>query len=176
MAADISLHFPDYLAVEKTYALLEQVAGRAGRKGNGRVVIQTYKPEHYAIQYAAKHDYVGFYEEEIKQRAQQNYPPFGTIVRILFVGPREKETEAACETVKKGLAMTLAGHKPDILVFKSSPAPIKKIMSKQRYQIVMKIKNTEEIEIIKQKIYAELTTHHFDAVNFGIELNPPSMV
>lgn len=176
MAADISLHFPDYLAVEKTYALLEQVAGRAGRKGNGRVVIQTYKPEHYAIQYAAKHDYIGFYEEEIKQRMQQNYPPFGTIVRILFVGQDAKKTEDACETIKVGLRRALSDHKQDIAVFKSSPAPIKKIMAKQRYQIVMKIKNTENIETIKQKIYEELTTHHFDGVNFGIELNPPSMV
>ncbi len=176
MAADISLHFPDYLAVEKSYALLEQVAGRAGRKGKGRVVIQTYKPEHYAIQYAAKHDYIGFYEEEIKQRAHLSYPPFGTIVRILFSGTDEAATQSACEMVKNGVMSALSDHKADILVFKSSPAPIKKIMARQRYQIVMKIKNTENIDLIKQKIYFELTRHQFDTVNFGIELNPPSMV
>ncbi len=176
MAADISLHFPDYLAVEKSYALLEQVAGRAGRKGSGRVVIQTYKPEHFAIQFAAKHDYIGFYEEEIKQRQQLSYPPFGTIIRILFAGTDEAQTKAACETVQSGLKNALAAHRTDILVFKSSPAPIKKIMTKQRYQIVMKIKNTEDIETIKQKIYAELKNHQFDTVNFGIEINPPNMV
>ena len=176
MAADISLHFPDYMAVEKSYALLEQVAGRAGRKGHGRVVIQTYKPEHYAIQFAAKHDYIGFYEEEIKQRAHLNYPPFGTIVRILFSGKEKDSTAKACHAVKAGIMVALAAHSADILVLKSAPAPIKKIMSKHRYQIIMKIRKSEFDEVIKQKIYAELKKHQFDDVNFGIEFNPPSMV
>lgn len=176
MAADISLHFPDYMAVEKTYALLEQVAGRAGRKGKGTVVVQTYKPEHYAIQFAASHDYIGFYEEEIKQRSQLFTPPFGVIIRILFVGQQSHQTGEAANTVADGLKRSLGAFKRDILVLECSPSPIKKIMSKPRFQIVLKIINNENFDEIKKQIYAELAKHSFDNVNFGIELNPPSMV
>jgi len=175
IAADVSLHFPDYLAIEKTYSLLEQVSGRAGRKGKGTVVIQTYKPEHYAIQHAASHDYVGFYEEEIKERYKISSPPFGVIIRILFVGEDDESTADAAKKVEGSLNKALDDFKRDIMVLKSSPAPIKKIMSKPRYQIVIKVKNSENFDEFKTALYECITNYKFDKVNFGIEMNPQNM-
>lgn len=175
VAADVSLHFPDYLAIEKTYSLLEQVSGRAGRKGKGTVVIQTYNPEHYAIQYAASHDYVGFYEEEIKERQKILSPPFGVIIRIVFVGDNYEVTEQAAKKVEAGLKKALSPYEKDISVLKSSPAPIKKIMSKPRFQIVLKTKSSENFHDLKIDLYDCIKKYKFDNVNFGIEINPQNM-
>jgi len=176
MAADVSLHFPDYLAVEKSYALLEQAGGRAGRKGDGVVVIQTYHPDHYAIQYAANHDYHGFYREELSRRRAVAHPPFGIIYRILFVGKKEDATKAAAECVTSGLKQALTLFNEYILMLTCSPAPIKKIMSKPRYQIIIKAKVVDRAEQFNQTLYACVEQYKFDDVNFGIEINPQSMV
>jgi primosomal protein N' (replication factor Y) (superfamily II helicase) len=175
VAADVSLHFPDYLAIEKTYSLLEQVSGRAGRKDKGTVVIQTYNPEHYAIQHAASHDYVGFYQEEIKERQKISSPPFGVIVRLVFIGIDDSDTKIAAKKVETGLKKALEAYKKDILVLKSSPAPIKKIMSKPRFHIVLKVKATDNFSALKNDLYDCIKEYKFDNVNFGIEINPQNM-
>ena len=83
--ADTGLNFPDFRAGERTFQLLCQVAGRAGRGVKaGKVIIQTYSPENYAIQAAARHDYVGFYHQEIKYRQEYDYPPFSKLVRLVY--------------------------------------------------------------------------------------------
>ena len=83
--ADTSLNLPDFRAAERTFQLLSQVAGRAGRGfKSGKVIIQTYSPEHYAIKAAAKHDYKLFYEQEIAYRRQLNNPPFSRLVSLIF--------------------------------------------------------------------------------------------
>ena len=90
--ADIGLNLPDFRSPERTFQVLTQVAGRAGRKGNdSRVVLQTYQPEHYAIQAASNHDFDGFYSQEIQHRKRLVYPPFSQIVRIVC-RDRDKET------------------------------------------------------------------------------------
>jgi primosomal protein N' (replication factor Y) len=83
--ADIGLNMPDFRAAERTFDLLCQVAGRAGRGTfAGRAIIQTFAPGQYAIRFAAQHDYVGFYEAEIAYRRSFNYPPFSDMVRLVF--------------------------------------------------------------------------------------------
>ena len=102
LAADLSLFADDYRAGERTFQLLTQAAGRAGRgREKGEVVIQTYSPEHYAIQTAAYQDYEAFYEEEIAYRKLMGYPPAEELLALLVAGEDEKLLETACEYLKK---------------------------------------------------------------------------
>jgi len=109
VSADIGLALPDFRAGERTFQVLTQVAGRAGRGLlGGRVVLQTYQPEHYAIQAAAKHDYARFYEQEIAHLREIGYPPFRRLARILFRFPNETkarmEAERAASIIRQRIA------------------------------------------------------------------------
>src|SRR5690606_28426246 len=91
VSADTGLYFPEFRAAERTFQLLTQVAGRAGRgERAGRVIVQTYAPEHYAIRTASAHDYEGFYREESLYRSRTGYPPFQALVRCLWMGEEEE--------------------------------------------------------------------------------------
>src|SRR3979490_2006255 len=84
VGADSALGFPDFRAAERTFQLLTQVAGRAGRgETPGKVILQTYYPEHYAIEFAQRHDYGGFYEKEVRYRKWMHYPPFSSLANVL---------------------------------------------------------------------------------------------
>lgn len=98
VSADIGLALPDFRAAERTFQVLTQVAGRAGRGLlGGRVVLQTYQPEHYAIQAASHHDYVGFYNQEIEHLREIGYPPFRRLARILFRFPNETKARSEAQ-------------------------------------------------------------------------------
>jgi primosomal protein N' (replication factor Y) len=99
ISADTALNLPDFRAGERSFQLLTQVAGRAGRSLlGGQVVLQTYQPEHYAVAAAANHDYQTFYEREVDYRRDMGYPPFRRMARILFRYPNEVEAQRAAET------------------------------------------------------------------------------
>jgi primosomal protein N' (replication factor Y) len=109
ISADTALGLPDYRAGERTFQLLTQVGGRAGRGVlGGRVVLQSYLPEHYAIQAAARHDYETFYRQEIAYRRDQMYPPFRRLARVLFQYPSparaESEARRAAVMLEKRIA------------------------------------------------------------------------
>ena len=96
--ADIALHLPDFRAAERTFQLLTQVAGRAGRGGApGRVVVQTLVPDHYALRPVVQHDYESFYRDELAQRAALGYPPSGRLARALVSAPELADAEAAVQ-------------------------------------------------------------------------------
>jgi primosomal protein N' (replication factor Y) len=101
VAADTGLHLPDFRSGERAFQLLTQVAGRAGRRSAGaQVIIQTYNPEHYALQAAQEHDFRAFFTQEIAYRRETGYPPFGRLVRFLYASA----SEAACQRAAEGLA------------------------------------------------------------------------
>ncbi|MBO9310047.1 MAG: primosomal protein N', partial [Chloroflexi bacterium] len=109
MLAETALGLPDYRAAERTFQLLTQAAGRAGRGWRGgRVILQTYQPEHYAIQAAAHHDYETFYQRELEYRHLLDYPPYKRLVRLLFSAPSpaqaQREAEAAAEVLRTRIA------------------------------------------------------------------------
>jgi primosomal protein N' (replication factor Y) len=140
--ADLSLNLPDFRAAERTFQLLSQVSGRAGRgKEPGRVIIQTYAPDHYAFQYVLTHDYKGFFASEIEFRRALNYPPFSRLVHLRVEGGRAQEVQARAETLGKGLCEK---HKQDpkireqIEILGPAPAPIEKLRSRYRWQILLK--------------------------------------
>jgi len=108
--ADLSLHIPDFRAGERTFQLLTQVAGRAGRGDvEGEVFVQSFTPFHPAIQYARRHDYVGFYEQEIEFREQLNYPPVSRLVMLTFKGRNEEKVKLMAEHVTRELEALASG-------------------------------------------------------------------
>ncbi len=133
VTADTALNLPDFRAAERTFQLLTQVAGRAGRgDSGGAVVIQTYSPEHFSIQAAAGHDYPGFYKREIAYRKQLGYPPYADLILVTFSGAGEEEVIRAAERFRLELG------RPDFGVIGPMPAPLVKLRGKFRYQIIAK--------------------------------------
>lgn len=133
--ADVTLNLPDFRAAERTFQLLIQAAGRAGRgEGTGKVVVQTFVPEHYTIQAAASHDYLAFYRQEIHQRRLLDYPPFCRMASIRVISEdRDKAYRASEELVKKI-------HSDNIKVLGPAPAPLERLFGKWRWQILLKAK------------------------------------
>lgn len=139
--ADLSLHIPDFRAGERTFQLLTQVAGRAGRGDiEGEVIVQAFTPFHPAIQYARRHDYAGFYEQEIEFRQQLSYPPAARAALITLKGRNEEKVKLSANHVKTELEKALAAI-PDLILAGPAPAPLLKAESFFRYQIMIRSKN-----------------------------------
>jgi primosomal protein N' (replication factor Y) len=143
VSADTSLHFPDFRSSERTFQLLTQVAGRAGRgEVFGEVVIQTFNPDHYSILKAKDHDYVGFYQEEIQFRKALEYPPFSRFINFRLAGNSEKRTKAMAEEMGRiGQALLKNGYGKGIETLGPSAAPFAKMRGKFRWQMLAKGKN-----------------------------------
>ncbi|MFC1655905.1 primosomal protein N' [Patescibacteria group bacterium] len=138
--ADIGLHFPDFRSSERTFQLLTQVAGRAGRAQTpGEVVIQTYMPENYAIDFARNHDYKHFYDYEIKERSQFNYPPFSRLIKLTFVDENAKNAFESAQKIYKQLKEIVPAGNLNIY-----PALLYKLHNKFRWHILLQGENPQE--------------------------------
>ncbi len=134
--ADGALHLPEFRASERTFQLIAQVAGRAGRGAlPGRIVVQTHAPDHPAIRMAAGHDFRGFAEQESKLRAELSYPPHGRLVRALFEDRDEARAEAAAQACASHLATALPC---EVVVLGPAPAPIALLRGRHRRHLVIK--------------------------------------
>ncbi|MBM3860832.1 MAG: primosomal protein N' [Verrucomicrobia bacterium] len=134
--ADMALHMPDFRAGERTFQLLVQVAGRAGRGDiEGEVVVQSFTPFHSAIQYARHHDYLGFYEEEIAVREQVRYPPVTRMVRLTIRGRNEDKVAFYANALARELAKHVAR---DVVLGEPGPAPLARIQNYHRYHIILR--------------------------------------
>lgn len=135
--ADSALNLPDFRAAERAFSLLTQVAGRAGRgEKPGRVLIQTYDPEHYVLSCAARHDYRAFYEEELANRQVLGYPPFGYLVNCLLAGNDEQRVIAAAEALANAWQELADDQAMEILG--PAPCPLSRLRGKWRRQILLK--------------------------------------
>ncbi|WP_303722415.1 primosomal protein N' [Malonomonas rubra] len=135
LGTDSLLNMPDFRAAERCFSLLTQVAGRAGRSsGGGKVFIQTYYPEHYALTCAAKQDYHEFYRQELPFRKELGYPPCGHLVNLVFVGNNLPQVKAEAE----GMAQNLYRLAQDVEVLGPSPCPLARLRGKSRYQLLLK--------------------------------------
>jgi len=137
--ADVSLHLPDFRAGERTFQVLSQVAGRAGRGPlAGQVIMQSYTPEHYTIGCAAKQDYLSFYEQEISLRRQYHNPPFSRLARLLYTNPNN----ALCQTEAQRMHRLLKEERDswgmDISLIGPSPAFIPRVRGRYRWQIILR--------------------------------------
>ena len=138
--ADLPLHFPDYRAAENTFALVTQVAGRAGREGSpARVIVQTSNPDHYALRRAAAHDYLGFYREELPSREIFDFPPFAELAVLTY---SDEDPERAASTARDGAEWLAAGIVREALagikLLGPSPAFIHKLRGTYRWQLTLK--------------------------------------
>ena len=178
VAADAGLSFPDFRSAERTFQLLIQVAGRAGRgTAPGRVVIQSYHPENYALQFAQNQDYRGFYEREIEFRKLMGYPPFSGLVQILITDP---DFVKACDTsekiaqhIKKHIARLDARTRPHVLG--PAAAPIEKIRGNHRMQILLKCRPESGAAALLRECFEDLEQKKFSS-KIHVDVDPLSLL
>jgi primosomal protein N' (replication factor Y) len=155
LLADLSLNLPDFRAGERTFQLLSQVAGRSGRGDEpGTVIIQTYAPDHYSIQYLIHHDYKGFFAAEINFRRALNYPPFSRLVCLRLEGPKLEEVEKKARMLGATLrekTIHNSRFREKIEILGPAPAPIEKLRNRYRWQLLLKGKQSSSLlELAKQ--------------------------
>ena len=142
LLADMSLNLPDFRSAERTFQLLSQVAGRSGRgEDPGRVIIQTYGPEHYAIQPLVTHDYKNFFAREIEFRRALGYPPFGKLVNLRLDGPKSENVEAKARALASKIRALQSGnpkYREHIEILGPAPSPIEKLRNRYRWQLLLK--------------------------------------
>ena len=136
--ADLSLHQADFRAAERTFQLITQVAGRAGRGDvEGEVIVQTFTPFHSAIQFARRHDFVGFYDEEVGFRAQLHYPPLGRVALLTLKGRNDEKVAFSAEHLRKELEKALKDWK-DLVIAGPAPAPLARAETFYRHQLMLR--------------------------------------
>ncbi|HSY63306.1 MAG TPA: primosomal protein N' [Terriglobales bacterium] len=154
VGADMALGFPDFRAAERTFQLLTQVAGRAGRgQTPGKVILQTYFPDHYAVQYAALHDFVGFYERELRFRSWMHYPPYSALANVLVRSDTLDEALRWSGVLGKWLETT---RHEGVRVLGPAAAPIVRLKRDYRYHFVLKSESREKLNALLRSmlIYA----------------------
>lgn len=168
--ADTSLSLPDYRSSERTFQLLTQVSGRAGRADKtGQVVIQTYNPEHYAIQLACRQDYEQFFFYEMNLRHLNNYPPYYYTIKITVSAKSEAEAAKESFAIKKGLDQCLS---PQALVLGPTPSSILKIKNRFYYQLVIKYKQEPALEKYLQDLLLQSQSGEKKGIMVVIDREP----
>ncbi len=138
LLADLSLSFPDFRSAERTFQILTQVAGRAGRGGRpGRVIVQTLSPDHFCVRSAARHDFDGFMKEELAAREALGYPPFGRMLLLRLWGPDTSRVIRAAEEVAAALSVPVAAA--GISLLGPAPSPVSFVKRKHHFQILLKM-------------------------------------
>jgi len=157
VGADAALGLPDFRAAERTFQLLTQVAGRAGRgQTPGRVVLQTYFPDHYAVQYAARHDFAGFYQKELQFRSWMHYPPYSALANVLIRS--DKLDEALRWSAILGKWFDSTRHE-GVRVLGPAAAPILRLKRDYRYHFVLKSPSREKMNTVLRSMLAYATSH-----------------
>lgn len=171
--ADQSLYQADYRSIERTFQLITQVAGRAGRSATqGRVILQTYSPRHYVYRFATNYDYKGFFKKEANLRKVTNFPPYARIVRILFTHENENVVAQECKLCYNKVKEIKEKYPQDFVYLDVMKAPLNKIKNKFRFQIMMRFK-LEKADEIEKKIYDCVDEKCKSSVFF--EINPNNL-
>jgi primosomal protein N' (replication factor Y) len=170
--ADTSLHMPDFRAAERTFQLVAQVAGRTGRGDRpGKVLVQTYCPEHPAIVSATHHDYIGFVTAEMPEREQYGVPPFGRLVRLIARGPEEP---VVLEYLERVVARLRNVADPSVRVLGPAPAPILKIRNLYRFHVQLRCPTSRPLQSLIAAIGTETAVPR--GVEMAIDVDPISML
>ncbi|MFT8347843.1 primosomal protein N' [Clostridium saccharoperbutylacetonicum] len=173
LAADMSLNLPDYRAIERTYQIITQVAGRAGRgEDEGKVIVQSYTPNHYSLNYAMEEDYKSLFDEEIKLRRLMGNPPFGKILLINCNSKSEEKLKNFMYILADNLKKIVS---EDLTMLGPVPCIITKIKENYRWQIIIKgIFNDEFGEKVKDMLYI-LNKSVYNEIRVSIDVNPNNM-
>ncbi len=171
--ADSALHQPDFRAGERTFQLLTQVSGRAGRGDvEGEVFVQAFAPFHPAIQYARRHDYAGFYEQEIEFREQLKYPPMSRVALMTLKGRNEEKVKFSADHLKRELEKGLGEFK-DLIFAGPAPAPLLKAESFYRHQIMLRTRTMSKLSQTLAKILPQFTLP--DDVTLSLDIDPVNL-
>ena len=155
--ADQSLAFPDFRASERTFQLLAQVAGRAGRADSpGKVILQTYQPDHPAVRLAAQHDYEGFYTEEIQAREEVGYPPFTRLVTVRVHAGAESDARAATQLLAETARQHQAVKEGAVQVLGPAPAPLIRLRGRYHYRLMLKSPDRKLLRTVTAHLAARI--------------------
>jgi primosomal protein N' (replication factor Y) len=173
--ADTALHLPDFRAAERTFQLLVQVAGRTGRgpKG-GRVLVQTFSPDHAAIKAAVRHDYQTFATVELPNRESLSYPPFGHMSRLVVRSPQEPLAREFADHLGKLITESLARHETAARVLGPAPAPIAKLRGQHRFQLQVQGADADAIRASLREATTDIKAP--DGVQWIIDVDPLDML
>ena len=174
--ADLSLYLSDYMSTERTFQLITQVAGRAGRASDtGKVVLQTYTPKHYVYRYCSNYDYDGFFEKEANLRLVSKYPPYSKIVRLMFTSEDEEKARESAKEGYKNLKAYQSQNQAEFIYLGAMKSPIKKIQKKFRYQIIARLNLTPNTDKVMSETYKIMDNARKSGVSVFAEINPSNM-
>jgi len=181
IAADSLLNIGDYRATERTFQLLTQAAGRAGRgELPGRVIIQTYNTEAFSIVNACTHDYETFFKNEIILRKQLIYPPFSNIASITLTGLNDKTVYIKAKEVYNALSENIKKYGLNAILIGPARTPVTRVKNKYRWRIVLKFKQMEETIKVLQEVsdsyYRASKSKAVQKVDMSIDINPVSLM
>ena len=177
VSADSSLNLGDFRANEKTFQTLTQVAGRAGRGDcEGRVIIQTYNPDNYAIEYSKLQDYNLFYNTEIELRKQLKYPPFCDIILIDMSAKNMNELELVAKKLHTYLKNRVINEKFGLLLYSPVPSPVEKIKDRYRWRMIIKCKYDDRVNALLTDALNQFIDMKTKTARVNIELNPNNMI
>ena len=177
IAADSSLNLGDFRANEKTFQTLTQVAGRAGRgEYEGKVIVQTYNPDNYAIEYSKMQDYNLFYNTEIELRKQLKYPPFCDIILIDMSAKNLAELKKVAKELHSYLKNRVINEKFGLLLYSPVPSPVEKIKDRYRWRMIIKCKYDDRVNSLLIDAFTEFINMKTKTARVNIELNPNNMI
>jgi primosomal protein N' (replication factor Y) len=178
ITADTTLNLPDFRAAERTFQLVTQVAGRAGRgEKGGEVIVQTYAPEHYALSEACLHNYDGFYRTELAVRRQLDFPPFTTLLNVLISGSAAAETGRTAEQVGRLLSREICVADPSAEVLGPSPAALPRLRGRTRWQVLIKThQRAAVVATAKRTLWALSGAGLPGDVRVSLDVDPVSML
>jgi primosomal protein N' (replication factor Y) len=169
VGADMALGLPDFRAAERTFQLLTQVAGRAGR-GNvpGKVILQTYFPDHYAVQYAAQHDFIGFYEKELRFRSWMHYPPYSSLVNVILRS--DKLDDVLRWAGALGRWFEKERHE-GVRVLGPAAAPIQRLKRDYRYHFILKSASRQKLNALMRTMLAHAEKEKIPRTNIVVDVD-----
>ncbi|MCK4225136.1 MAG: primosomal protein N' [candidate division Zixibacteria bacterium] len=179
ISADTGLDLPDFRSKERTFQLLTQVAGRAGRGTlEGEVIVQTYYPEDWTIKLAASHDFEEFYLKELEQRRELGYPPFNHLILVVFSGKSLRKVTSCAQNFSSTLKRRIkSGRQKRAEILGPAPAPLSKIKNQYRWQLLIKTKSINSISSLIRKILeGEKNAKKKEAVRITVNVDPMDML
>jgi primosomal protein N' (replication factor Y) len=175
VSVDAGLALPDFRSAERTFQLITQVAGRAGRgELAGRVLIQTYHPNHYALKHACAQDYAGFYEEEIRYRRSLNYPPFVALASLLIHGEDFTRTQTTAAALRK--ALDEANTDRACRILGPAPAPLARLRGEHRIHLLVKSRSRPRLREVLDMAIAEATARGCEMRSVNLEIDPINLM
>lgn len=173
--ADQSLYQSSYTATERTFQLITQVAGRAGRADlQGNIILQTYVPRHYVYRLASCYDYLSFYKKEANLREVTNFPPFAQIVRILFTSENEELAKSSTKVYYDKVKVLAEENKNQFIYIGASKSPVGRIQNKFRYQILVRLR-LDMADQITTKLFEYADEIKTNTLSCFVEINPTSL-